>query len=405
METKRSTSVLNNNALQTPRRMHIGSIRSIFFTVVIVCTTLTVDKLKGFAFSDDATNTLPCIGRHGNNINDGRAFFDQGLPSRRSLNTHSPNQEVAQPKATTNSSLAIVVLSRRDSFSVRQTIRQTWAKKTDNVYFVVGKGCTIPIDLRGYDEGRNLICDYAHDPLPLNYKNLTKTQIKLEKEVDERLQNEQYTYRDMVLSQEFIDVYRSLPKKLKAAYKFVYENLPQHIHWVLKVDDDFFVRPKAYEQFLLSKYSRKQAPVPPPPVVMGGNIVYNHTPFTTGKWKEVPQYPNSTEYPPYPVGSRGHAVSRPVFKYVVENSDLLFDYQGEDVSLGIWLADTKIGNSPITFVDASKQMKNDQECLDPHHLVVGHDLTEYDIKWCHKHRNSKPKDRVALLATKYDTNQ
>jgi len=33
---------------------------------------------------------------------------------------------------------------------------------------------------------------------------------------------------------------------------------------------------------------------------------------TRRKWKEVPLYPRGRKYPPFPPGSYGHAVNRPV---------------------------------------------------------------------------------------------
>ena len=45
----------------------------------------------------------------------------------------------------TEQPVVILVLSRRTGFSARQAIRQTWAKGHDNIFFVVGASCPIPL--------------------------------------------------------------------------------------------------------------------------------------------------------------------------------------------------------------------------------------------------------------------
>ena len=53
------------------------------------------------------------------------------------------------------------------------------------------------------------------------------------------------------------------------------------------------------------------------------------------KWAEDKYKPSM--YPPFPHGSRGHIVGRAIAEYVACNQDELINYQGEDVSLGIWI--------------------------------------------------------------------
>lgn len=54
-----------------------------------------------------------------------------------------------------------------------------------------------------------------------------------------------------------------------------------------------------------------------------------------GKWAE-PSYESIT-YPPFACGS-GYVITRPVVDWIVRNSNDLKVYQGEDTSMGIWLA-------------------------------------------------------------------
>ncbi|XP_064622915.1 UDP-GalNAc:beta-1,3-N-acetylgalactosaminyltransferase 2-like [Lineus longissimus] len=56
---------------------------------------------------------------------------------------------------------------------------------------------------------------------------------------------------------------------------------------------------------------------------------------TTGKWRET-KYEAAT-YPPFACGS-GYVVSGDVVQWLAKNAEYLTHYQGEDVSMGIWLA-------------------------------------------------------------------
>ena len=58
----------------------------------------------------------------------------------------------------------------------------------------------------------------------------------------------QEQYQDLLVM-PVIDMYRTLPQKLKFAYTFVHTHLPT-VEWVLKVDDDFYVRIDLFEQVL-----------------------------------------------------------------------------------------------------------------------------------------------------------
>ena len=53
------------------------------------------------------------------------------------------------------------------------------------------------------------------------------------------------------------------------------------LEWVLKVDDDFYVRIDAFEQVLQSQ-DASQA------ILIGGDIRRDHRAHTGGKWKELP---------------------------------------------------------------------------------------------------------------------
>ena len=399
---KKSSSSSYQKVITTSSNNGIGPLRSLFVIVVIVCLTLTVVELRGFGkqqaypftgtfCGDDTPNGG---GNAGDNVNGGGGV-DQPTTSKKtsqkavvvpppkllSIMNH-PNKYTYWPTKITNSSLAVIVLSRRDAFKVRKGIRKTWGNtQSNNVYFVVGQGCTVPKLLRGKDEGGNAICEYAPEPLRKNYQEMAQKQHDEEYEIDVRLQQEQDEYGDMIIGQDFYDIYRTLPKKVKTAYKFVYEKLP-NVKYALKTDDDFYVRVSEFEKYLHKEYPITSALEEQPMLI--GAIMTKNKAHGGGKWREVPQYPMGALYPPFPLGSKGHVVTRPIMKYITEHSHVLFEYQGEDVSMGIWLA--PVYGKDI-FKDASKVMKNDGNCYDYKTYVVGHDLTRFDMEHCWKYRN------------------
>lgn len=168
------------------------------------------------------------------------------------------NSEFPLPRIT-KEPLVVIVLTRRGAFTVRTAIRQTWAQHHDNVYFVIGQGCTIPTKYRGKDEGGNGNCAVAPRPLPDEYFEDTLRQIEQEEKVTQQLLEEQAQHQDMLLMKD-IDMYRTLPAKLKYAYTFVDKYLPDSVQWVLKVDDDFFVRIDKFQEHLLGKFGDVSTP-------------------------------------------------------------------------------------------------------------------------------------------------
>jgi len=275
------------------------------------------------------------------------------------------------PKET-RAETVFFVLSRRGSFNVRQMIRRTWASGNDNVYFVIGASCDIPPLYRDLDEGGNVACKVSSKPIDEEkYASDTRKQIVLMRKEGEQVFQEQKSFEDMLLVNE-IDVYRSLPKKLKFIYAFVSQKL-RKAKWVVKIDDDFFVRVNQFEEFV-SGFNDSV------PTIISGLVAENAA-ATTGKWKEVPQYPRGRKYPPFPLGSYGHAVNRPVIDYLSRHIDDLIDYQGEDTSLGIWLSQSA---APSIRFEVTKKMKNNGVCLDSSVLIVGHDISPGKMLKCSK---------------------
>ena len=258
--------------------------------------------------------------------------------------------------------MVVLVLSRRDVFETRQVIRDTWAKGHANVFFVLGTCCPIPPSFR-----KQWTCEQARVPSDKEQKTWDAQCHS----TDKRLSGEQADHGDLVRISE-VDVYRHLPQKVKAAYAWAVEHTSAR--WFVKTDDDSVVRVDTLEHYLATTYDAEK------PVVVG-SISKGWGVPKSGKWAEL-SYPKS-KYPNFPLGSNGHVVSHPVASYLVEHRETLFNYQGEDVSIGIWLDESPLRDN-VQWV-SSKHIANHGNCKDPDMWMIGHNIKTATMKDCFKH--------------------
>lgn len=179
---------------------------------------------------------------------------------------------------------------------------------------------------------------------------------------------ERRQWDDLVLL-PLVDVYRHHVRKLKLAMGWILAHAPAR--WILKCDDDVFVRLALVPRWLDERVGHR------PPTIVGQIHVNDLLPTPTADPSKntelhVEAYGQRTVMPPWPLGSVGYAVTRDVAEYVVEHNGV--ELQGEDVSMGLWLDEWKIGpllrmlNSPAQF-----QHGTGLSCLNmPKVLVVGH---------------------------------
>jgi hypothetical protein len=345
-----------------------GSVKNLIAVVLLASLALTpqVWNLHGQVFA-------PYISCEQEETQLSPSNDDDEAPSSRAAAAAATND---QPLLRlTDANTVIFVMNRRDGFDVRRTIRETWATGQDNVYFVVGQPCKVHPTLRGRDEGGNPNCQVAPRLLPSNYADLTTSYLDRIQQESHQLQEELEEHQDVLIADDVLDTYRSLPQKLKAAYSFVSQRLP-NAQWIVKVDDDFYMRVAEFSNYLQSLDTNTTKLM-----VVGGDIRDRNTAHLSGKWNEVPQYPRGGLYPPFPLGSMGHAVTRGVVEYIVKHQQVLFDYQGEDVSVGIWLKDAKDG---VEWKSVPKIMVNHGNCQRPGpELVIGHDVTPAKMRQCY----------------------
>ncbi len=261
----------------------------------------------------------------------------------------------------TEEDVLILVLSRRPAFETRTTIRETWGKGCTNIRFVVGSCCRLP-----QSTVQPWTC-IPHAPRSASQQEVDRRTADCFEE-DRQLERERNQFNDMVFART-VDVYRHLPQKLKEGYQWAMQN--SLAEWIIKTDDDSVVRVKA-----LTKYLRTTLDASVPTVY--GSISKGWGVHRAGKWAERTYAPST--YPAFPLGSHGHVVSRPVAQWIADNQHGLINYQGEDVSIGIWLDGSPL-KSKIKWV-ASKHTANHGNCFDPSLWMIGHDISAAKMRKC-----------------------
>ncbi|XP_042336116.1 beta-1,3-galactosyltransferase 6 [Sceloporus undulatus] len=139
------------------------------------------------------------------------------------------------------------------------------------------------------------------------------------------LELEQSRHRDLLLLPDLRDSYENLTAKVLAMYVW----LDQHLdfRFVLKADDDTFVRLDVLVEELRSKEPRR---------LYWGFFSGRGRVKSGGKWKEN-AWLLCDYYLPYALGG-GYVISADLVRYLRLSQEYLNVWQSEDVSLGAWLA-------------------------------------------------------------------
>lgn len=266
---------------------------------------------------------------------------------------HEPRQILASMK----SSAVILVLSRRTGYDRRRVIRETWARGHSVFFVVADRDCYWPkqqdLDCAPVPNQRPTIAEAAQHRRRI-------------KETRERLAEEQQTHGDLVLT-ECVEVYRQLPCKMKQAYRWALEQFPG-ARWIVKVDDDSWVRIDRLRDYLLSFRIDN-------PLTMIGCVYDDRSVWRGGKWEEQ-DYPDDV-YPPFALGSCGHVVTSDLARLVVDMDG--HEYQGEDTSMGIWINES---GKDVALINNRAAFVNVGGCNNRDALVVGHDVSIEQMRAC-----------------------
>ncbi|XP_078365283.1 UDP-GalNAc:beta-1,3-N-acetylgalactosaminyltransferase 2-like isoform X2 [Oculina patagonica] len=189
---------------------------------------------------------------------------------------------------------------------------------------------------------------------------------------EQELQREMQMHAD-ILMVDVVDVYRNLPKKLLEFYSWAVLNT--QFNFTLKTDDDCFVDIEAILQELSDKKLRGKERI------WWSGFRTDWPVEHAGKWRELDY--TAPVYPSFACGA-GNVLSADLVRWLALNSVYLKPYQGEDVSVGIWLSavgpnfvndyrwscgrecDTGTFTSPENDPEELREMWSDlQTCGDP----------------------------------------
>uniref|UniRef100_A0A7N6BJC4 Hexosyltransferase n=1 Tax=Anabas testudineus TaxID=64144 RepID=A0A7N6BJC4_ANATE len=142
---------------------------------------------------------------------------------------------------------------------------------------------------------------------------------------DAALKQESLRHGDMVFV-DVVDTYRNVPLKLLQFYKWSVGNADFNL--LLKTDDDCYIDVDSVLMKIDHKGLKRSN-------FWWGNFRQSWAVDRIGKWQEL-EYA-SPAYPAFACGS-GYVVSRDLVEWLASNAGKLKAYQGEDVSMGIWMA-------------------------------------------------------------------
>ena len=105
----------------------------------------------------------------------------------------------------------------------------------------------------------------------------------------------------------------------------------------------------------------------------------------------LPNLPPSPSPPPpsstWLAGNNGHAVSRPVAQYVSDNLSTLWEGQGEDTSLGIWIDESPL-KARMKWVKSGRfsgsLMWFEGKCEEADKFSIGHNISPETMRKCYE---------------------
>ncbi|XP_033736147.1 UDP-GalNAc:beta-1,3-N-acetylgalactosaminyltransferase 2-like [Pecten maximus] len=183
--------------------------------------------------------------------------------------------------------------------------------------------------------------------------------------IDSKLRQEAEKYGDLLFV-NVTDVYRNLPTKLLLFHQWLYNHI--NANNVLKTDDDCFVNIGSVMS-ALSQINIKDGDI------WWGSFRDQWLVEQWGKWSELTY--TADVYPRFACGA-GNIVSRDIHTWLGRNGNYLKTYQGEDVSMGIWMSAVK-----LTFIKDDR-WKCDKNCS-PDSLAIP-ELSPQEVRtmWTNK---------------------
>ncbi|XP_072013131.1 UDP-GalNAc:beta-1,3-N-acetylgalactosaminyltransferase 2-like [Amphiura filiformis] len=218
-----------------------------------------------------------------------------------------------------------------------------------------------------YPVGGNFIY-HLHDPESLSLWHSNKEQqqrehiLKTEEET-KRLEEELSVHNDLLLL-DVTDTYRNLPKKVLLFYQWVDRTFS--FNYVIKTDDDCFLNIHNILTGIKAKKLHRAKKT------WWGNFRTSWAVQHNGKWSDL-EYPCSG-YPSFACGA-GSLLTADVVRWIAMNHVYLHSYQGEDVSLGIWLS------AILPYYDHDTKWVCDDTCDTGMYVSAEHKPNELRTMW------------------------
>lgn len=326
---------------------------------------------------------------------------------------HKLNPITQKPKSTLNQylwnaakdpeidekKLFLMIISARNNFEERETIRNSWLHGHKNYKFVIGNTyCKIPnhqresLDKEAGHHCNNCNCNVRPD-LP-DGEEVVLMDDPIEEHINRELILENKLYNDLALV-PMIDTYQNLTLKVKHGIKTIVEiidsqPLSKRPQWILKIDDDSVVIPKLVEKYLTTYFPYEK-------LLYAGAMVSDSPILRSGAFGET--HYNSLHdprnvYPPYASGASGYVLTYDLANYIRNNFNELYNYICEDTAIGIWLEkardDDIFPGMKFVYVSNYKIFSNEEfkSCYkladrDNHFVTLGHKMNSQKIIECY----------------------
>lgn len=228
--------------------------------------------------------------------------------------------------------MVLIILSSVKGKDRRDTIRETW--------------------LKGYS-------NLSHAVLPkfiIGGHGIPESDLQ-------SLQAEQQIHGDILLFADLEDHYDFLTKKV--LYSFLWADNQISFSYLLKCDDDTFVRLDKVSEELATRTSEKS--------LYWGFFLGNAWIKKTGKWAEKNWF-LCDHYLPYAVGG-GYILSSDLIHRLAVNADGLQMYYNEDISLAVWLSPFEIERKHDTRFNTETPSRG---CKNAH--IISHQQSAQDMR-------------------------
>ncbi|XP_060810342.1 beta-1,3-galactosyltransferase 6 isoform X2 [Amyelois transitella] len=220
-----------------------------------------------------------------------------------------------------NVEYAVLILSSPNNEGKRDAIRATWAKFASNIFLDNGE------KLYKWNHtwiGRTKQTQFIKFFYVIGTHGLSESK-------EHNLTMENARSKDLLLFSDFEDSYKNLASKMVTAMKWL-NNTLKHLKYVIKCDDDSFVRVdlivrdlEAYAPHMngpeIDQYISYKEHLPVYRGLYWGYFDGHANVYTRGKWQESSWF-LCDRYLPYALGG-GYIVSKSIVDYIARNSDVL----------------------------------------------------------------------------------